>query len=69
MRCPLCQTELPDDATECTGCDWSIPVESPSHSTDWIAAALSVVPGLGHLYKGHLIPGVLLLLLLGPMYL
>ncbi|MEA3211665.1 MAG: hypothetical protein QOE70_4722 [Chthoniobacter sp.] len=36
---------------------------------DWRAAMLSFVPGLGHLYKGHLIPGVLLLCFLGPAYL
>ena len=70
MRCPLCQTDLPNGATECTNCDWVLlPVKPPSRRKDWIAAALSFVPGLGHLYKGHLIPGVLLLLLLGPLYL
>jgi hypothetical protein len=41
----------------------------PSRRDDWIAAALSVVPGLGQLYKGHLLPGVLVLCVIGPAYL
>lgn len=70
MRCPLCQTELRDGAGHCTRCDWVLaPPEPSAHKKDWIAAALSFVPGLGHLYKGHLIPGALLLCLLGPLYL
>ena len=69
MRCPLCQTTLPDDANQCTRCDWVRRSELPSHRDDWIAAALSFVPGVGHLYKGHLIPGLLLLCVLGPLYL
>src|SRR5437870_3382987 len=71
MLCPLCQTELPDGATQCSRCDRVVlPVETPSpRKDDWIAAGLSFVPGLGHLYKGHLIPGIVLLCLLGPLYL
>ena len=69
MRCPLCQTELPDGANQCTRCDWTAPVETPTHTEDWIAAGLSIVPGVGHLYKGHLVPGILLLCLWGPLYL
>ena len=69
MRCPLCQTELPDNATQCTRCDWTRAKESTFNLDDSIAAALSFVPGVGHLYKGHLIPGLLLLCLLGPLYL
>jgi hypothetical protein len=69
MQCPLCHTELPDGATQCTRCDWSRRSEPPSHHDDWIAAGLSFVPGVGHLYKGHLVPGILLLCVLGPLYL
>lgn len=70
MRCPLCQTELPDGAEHCTRCDWvRRPALPPTRRSDWAAAALSLVPGLGHLYKGHLIPGVLLLCVAGPAYL
>jgi hypothetical protein len=70
MQCPLCQTELPEGAKECTRCDWVQPAtHEPTHHDDWIAAILSFVPGLGHVYKGHLAPGFLLLCLLGPLYL
>ena len=70
MQCPLCQTQLPDNATQCTRCDWVLlRFDPPSHRRDWVAAILSFVPGMGHLYKGHLIPGVLLLCVLGPLYL
>jgi hypothetical protein len=60
---------LPAGATQCTRCDWSRRTEPPSHHDDWVAAALSFVPGVGHLYKGHLVPGILLLCVLGPLYL
>src|SRR5688500_7258042 len=70
MRCPLCNTELPDDAAQCTRCDWVRKPRLPrSRALDWRAAALSFVPGLGHLYKGHLIPGLILLIAAGPAFL
>lgn len=71
MRCPLCHTELPEGATSCSRCDWvQQPNLPPSRRNDWIAAGLSVVvPGLGHLYKGHLLTGVLVLCIIGPLYL
>jgi hypothetical protein len=40
-----------------------------TRTEDWWAAALSIVPGLGHLYKGHLVPGILILMVLGPTFL
>lgn len=70
MHCPYCHTELPDDATECTWCDWarsSNLEEVPGEN--WFAAVLSLVPGLGHLYKGHLVSGLLLLCVGGPAFL
>lgn len=70
MRCPLCQTELPDDARDCTRCDWVRQTDVPELKfEDWCAAGLSIVPGLGHLYKGHLLPGALIFLVLGPIFL
>ncbi len=70
MRCPYCQTELPHDATECTHCDWVRPSDArDTLAQDWCAAVLSFVPGLGHLYKGHLVSGVILLCLAGPIFL
>src|SRR4051812_14878911 len=70
MRCPLCHTKLPDDATGCARCDWVRDSDlSPLRAKDWIAAALSFVPGLGHLYKGHLVTGLFLLCIGGPAFL
>lgn len=70
MRCPYCQTELPNDASACTHCDWVRPTEGrDTLGRDWCAAVLSFVPGLGHLYKGHLVSGLLLLCLAGPAFL
>jgi hypothetical protein len=69
MRCPLCNTVLSEGSTHCTYCDWIRPTVLRSHTRDWIAAGLSFVPGLGHLYKGHLVPGILLLCVFGPLYL
>lgn len=66
MKCPLCETTLPDGATECTRCDWVRKVEQPVDVRDQVALALSVVPGLGHLYKGHVIFGGLIFFIIGP---
>lgn len=56
-RCPLCGEVIsPVHPGECPRCDW---VEGYRHRTtggdahDATAALLSVLPGLGHLYKGH----------------
>jgi hypothetical protein len=70
MHCPLCQIQLSDDAAQCTQCDWVRgPVLPRSRKKDWCAAALSFVPGLGHLYKGHWVPGLFLLCVVGPAFL
>jgi len=57
MICPLCAAPL-EDPERCGKCDW---VKGYRHrdsidrfqSRDLVAVALSVVPGLGHFYKGH----------------
>lgn len=36
---------------------------------DKAALCLSLVPGLGHLYKGHLLAGALIFLVIGPVIL
>jgi len=63
--CPLCDTPLdPGNPNECPKCDWTLgyrrrqsaPVGT---SRDTAAMLLSVVPGLGHIYKGHLLTGLL----------
>ena len=55
VLCGRCGTALPGPSATCPNCGsrasaaaWSRPVKSP-----WMAAALSVVPGLGHMYLGH----------------
>jgi len=67
-KCPLCDTPL-DSAhpNECTKCDWNIgyrrrlgaPVGS---NRDMAATLMSIIPGLGHIYKGHMLSGILLML-------
>ena len=65
--CPLCGAPLnsasPD---ECTQCDWVAPSSGLHHAggsfRDRVAVALSVIPGLGHIYKGHRLTGALYML-------
>lgn len=62
MNCPLCGHVLPKDAQSCDRCDW---VRAPDTHTaegkasDLVAVMLSVVPGLGHVYKGYKLLGLL----------
>lgn len=62
MTCPLCGNVLPKDAQSCDRCDW---VRAPDTETaegkasDLVAVMLSVVPGLGHVYKGYKLLGLL----------
>ncbi len=62
MNCPLCGHVLPKDAESCDRCDW---VRTPDADTaegkasDLVAVMLSVVPGLGHVYKGYKLLGLL----------
>ena len=69
-RCPLCDAALdPAHPEACTKCDWVAPGH-PAHRAhqasgsirDRIAVCLSVVPGLGHIYKGHNLTGALYML-------
>jgi hypothetical protein len=56
-ECPLCGTELPRGANECTRCDWVRRPPGPpprkNNPRDVAALYLSVVPGAGHLLKGY----------------
>lgn len=60
--CPLCGHILPKDAASCDRCDW---VHRPDTTTaegkasDLVAVMLSVIPGLGHVYKGYQLLGLL----------
>ncbi len=65
--CPLCDTPLdPEHPNQCPKCDWVLgyrrerarPVGT---RRDALAILLSVVPGLGHLYKGHMSQGIFLM--------
>lgn len=62
MTCPLCGRALPKDAENCDRCDW---VRTPDADTaegkasDLVAVMLSVIPGLGHVYKGYRLLGLL----------
>jgi hypothetical protein len=42
------------------------PLETVDHSRDFVALWLSLIPGLGHLYKGHIIIGGLIFFIIGP---
>ena len=68
MQCPLCKTDLPDDAQACVRCDWVRPIvrDESEHFRDLAALWLSLVPGLGHLYKGHIVIGGLVFFIVGP---
>jgi hypothetical protein len=68
MLCPLCDTPLPDDATRCTRCDWvAESPDPPTDARDRAAALLSLSPGLGHLYKGHILFGGLIFFVISPL--
>ena len=65
-HCPLCDALLdPAHPDSCPKCDWVAHPHGEHHAAtgtirDKFAVVLSVVPGLGHFYKGHKMTGVLL---------
>ena len=67
-ECPLCGTSLDEaNPSECPKCDWVDGYrrtrEKPIGTRrDTAAVLLSVVPGLGHIYKGHVTMGVLMMI-------
>jgi ribosomal protein L40E len=70
MPCPYCGHTLPKDATECDRCDWvrqGKPDSAEGKASDAFAVLLSIVPGLGHMYKGHTVLGLMILLIGTPM--
>jgi hypothetical protein len=61
-HCPLCGETLQDNPDACTKCDWVKGYrrrQFGGSQRDTIAAVLSLVPGLGHFYKGHKFAGCL----------
>ena len=69
MPCPYCGHLLPKDAQACDQCDWTRKDTETveGKASDAVAVMLSVIPGLGHIYKGHKLVGALLMLVATPM--
>jgi hypothetical protein len=61
MPCPYCGHILPKDAQKCDQCDWvrSETQTAEGKASDAMAVILSIIPGLGHIYKGHKLAGFL----------
>ncbi len=61
MPCPYCGHLLPRDAQQCDRCDWarSATETAEGKASDAVAVLLSIIPGLGHIYKGHRLAGFL----------
>lgn len=62
MPCPYCGHLLPKDAERCDRCDWTRSATAETaegKASDAVAVLLSVIPGLGHIYKGHRLAGFL----------
>jgi ribosomal protein L40E len=69
MSCPYCGATLPRDAKACTHCDWTREATKPAEpkASDAMAMLLSIIPGLGHIYKGHRLTGAILLFIVTPL--
>ena len=70
MQCPFCGTTLPEEAESCDNCDWTRAGELESaegKASDAIAVLLSALPGLGHIYKGYKVMGLLMMFVGTPM--
>ena len=61
MACPYCGHLLPKDAQSCDRCDWKRGATETAEgkASDAVAVILSIIPGLGHIYKGHKLAGFL----------
>ena len=61
MPCPYCGHLLPKDAGCCDRCDWvrGATQTAEGKASDAVAVMFSIVPGLGHIYKGHIFAGLL----------
>jgi hypothetical protein len=60
----MCGQTLPLEAQRCTRCDWvrAEPTETAEgKASDAVAVLLSILPGLGHIYKGHRMIGLILM--------
>ena len=61
MPCPYCGHLLPKDAQSCDRCDWKRGATETAEgkASDAVAVMFSIIPGLGHIYKGHILAGFL----------
>jgi len=62
MACPQCGHLLPKNAERCDRCDWARAAASETaegKASDAVAVLFSIIPGLGHIYKGHIFAGFL----------
>ena len=62
MPCPYCGHLLPKDAQSCDRCDWTRATAAQTaegKASDAMAVLFSIIPGLGHIYKGHILAGFL----------
>ena len=58
--CPGCNATIPMDAAVCPQCH-------PRIDLNVTASMLNIIPGLGHIYKGHVWTGIFLLFLGMPL--
>ena len=67
--CPQCGHEMRTGAAVCERCGWERAADETAEgkASDAFAVLLSVVPGLGHIYKGHTMMGLLLMFVATPM--
>src|SRR2546423_15395455 len=68
IPCPYCGHLLSKDATRCDQCDWtrSATETAEGKASDAVAVLLRIIPGLGHIYKGHKLAGFLWMAGAGP---
>ena len=61
MACPYCGHLLPKEAEHCDRCDWARGATETAEgkASDAMAVIFSIIPGLGHIYKGHKLAGFL----------
>lgn len=62
MPCPYCGHLLPKEAQSCDRCDWTRAATTQTaegKASDAVAVLFSIIPGLGHIYKGHILAGFL----------
>lgn len=65
--CPQCGQHIPAEAEACEHCAWQRQGETAEgKASDAFAVVLSVIPGLGHIYKGHTMVGLLLMFVATP---